>query len=195
MTRVYRDRHDAGVQLAHALHRYADADAVVLAHSRSSVPVAYEVATRLGLPLALLGDLDQERRGGDVDPALVRREPSSASLLALEVAGKIVVLVEDGDGARAMPATIEDLRAQGAATVVAAVAVIAPQISALLHAAADYLHCGLSPQHIYSLQAWFADSEAPSEDDIRQLLVAAAHNLLLIRRRRAMFFLSQAVDT
>lgn len=49
---LYKDRSDAGRQLAGELTDYADhRDAVVLALPRGGVPVAYEVATALGLSL------------------------------------------------------------------------------------------------------------------------------------------------
>jgi predicted phosphoribosyltransferase len=53
MTR-FRDRFDAGRRLANELQSFAhDPDALVLALPRGGVPVAYEVATRLGLPLEI----------------------------------------------------------------------------------------------------------------------------------------------
>jgi len=49
---IYRDRTDAGRQLASHLWEYADRDDVlVLALPRGGVPVAYEVAKALGAPL------------------------------------------------------------------------------------------------------------------------------------------------
>jgi predicted phosphoribosyltransferase len=48
----YKDRRHAGRVLAEALRKYAGRpDVVVLALPRGGVPVAYEVATRLGAPL------------------------------------------------------------------------------------------------------------------------------------------------
>jgi putative phosphoribosyl transferase len=49
---VFRDRKDAGQQLAARLEHYAGAqDAIVLALPRGGVPVAYEVARALHLPM------------------------------------------------------------------------------------------------------------------------------------------------
>ncbi len=174
--RVFSDRHDAGVQLARALHRYTEAsDALVIAHTLGSVPVAYEVATRLALPLELYAD-----DVGDVDPELAYDDTRHA----IDVADRLVLLIDDGDAARELPAAIERLRERGARTIVAAVAVASPQVHLALAAAADELICMLAPQHIYSVQAWYADFTAPSDEDIRQLRVAAARNLLGLRHRR-----------
>jgi predicted phosphoribosyltransferase len=160
MMRVLADRHDAGAQLAGALHRYMEApDGIVLAHTHVSVPVAYEVATRLALPLALVDDDD------------------------LDVADKLVLLIDDGDTGRYMPAAIEQLRASGARSIIAGIAVASPQVFAMLHAAADDVACLLTPQHLYSIEAWYADLGEPSEDEVRQLLVAAAQSLLVSRPR------------
>lgn len=55
MTRGFRDRAEAGRQLARAVQPYVtDPRAVVLALPRGGVPVAYEVAMVLGLPLDVL---------------------------------------------------------------------------------------------------------------------------------------------
>lgn len=55
MDQVFRDRRDAGRQLAEALTRYRDkADVLVLALPRGGVPVAYEVARALKAELDVL---------------------------------------------------------------------------------------------------------------------------------------------
>jgi putative phosphoribosyl transferase len=55
MTYRFLDRTDAGRALAALLTRYqADANAIVLALPRGGVPVGYEVAAALGLPLDVL---------------------------------------------------------------------------------------------------------------------------------------------
>src|SRR5438128_423687 len=49
---VYQDRHDAGKRLAELLRAYAHRpDVLVLALPRGGVPVAYEVARALDVPL------------------------------------------------------------------------------------------------------------------------------------------------
>ena len=48
---LFRDRHAAGRRLAEKLRAYAGTSATVLALPRGGVPVAAEVAQRLGLPL------------------------------------------------------------------------------------------------------------------------------------------------
>jgi putative phosphoribosyl transferase len=185
--RVFRDRHDAGAQLARVLHRYNNAgDGVVLAHTRASVPVAYEVATRLGLPLDVIAaepPFELELCDGTGRHEIVRD---------LDLAGRTALLIDDGDSARTMVSAIERVRAFGAHAVVAAVAVASPQVSLLLHAAADDAVCLLSPQYIYATEAWYADHSEPSSEDIRELLVAAARNLLHVRRGN---FLGERVDT
>ena len=48
---MFRDRSDAGKQLAAELDRYAGQNAIVVALPRGGVPVAFEVAKKLKLPL------------------------------------------------------------------------------------------------------------------------------------------------
>lgn len=51
---MFRDRFDAGRQLAERLGHHRGRDVVILALPRGGVPVAYEVARALGAPLDLL---------------------------------------------------------------------------------------------------------------------------------------------
>ncbi len=52
--RTFLDRRDAGRQLAGRLSALADADSVVLALPRGGVPVAHEIASRLGASMDVL---------------------------------------------------------------------------------------------------------------------------------------------
>jgi predicted phosphoribosyltransferase len=55
MVNMFKDRYDAGRQVAQHLTRYRDRkDALVLALPRGGVPVGYEVATSLNIPLDIL---------------------------------------------------------------------------------------------------------------------------------------------
>jgi putative phosphoribosyl transferase len=52
---IFRDRLDAGAQLAQELQGFAERpDVIVLALPRGGVPVGYEIATRLAVPLDVL---------------------------------------------------------------------------------------------------------------------------------------------
>lgn len=51
VTRVFRDRTDAGVRLAHELKCFRDGDPVVVALPRGGVPIAFEIARALDAPL------------------------------------------------------------------------------------------------------------------------------------------------
>lgn len=182
MMRVFKDRRDAGMQLAHALHHYFDAaGTVVIAHTRPSVEVAYEVATRLGLPLDLL-DRDPAcfAQGSQVD--IAESAADIESLDELDVRERTVLLVDDGDAAREMAFAIERLRAFGAASIIAAVGVASPAVFARLQQSADQTTCVLTPQHLFSIEAWYADLTEPTDEDIRQMLVTAAQNVMVLQR-------------
>jgi len=180
MLRVFRDRHDAGAQLARALQCYADAaDVIVLAHVRPSIPVAYEVATRLALPLDVIAC-------EDTDDGDALRD------LRLDLAQRSVILVDDGDRARELPQAIERLREHGVASVIAAVAVAPPHVFARLQTTADDVRCVLTPQYIYAVEAWYADLTEPTAEETRELLVAAARSQLSVTKRD---FLSEHIDS
>lgn len=51
---MFRDRIDAGMQLANRLVHYKNQDGVVLAIPRGGVPVGYRIAKKLGFPLEIL---------------------------------------------------------------------------------------------------------------------------------------------
>lgn len=51
---IFKDRVDAGRQLAAMLHSYRNADAVVIAIPRGGVVVGYEIAKELGIPLEII---------------------------------------------------------------------------------------------------------------------------------------------
>ena len=80
MKALYRDRADAGRQLAEHLAGYTDqSDVLVLGLSRGGVPVAFEVAKRIHAPLDVLivrklGVPGQEELAMGAIAALTRRK-------------------------------------------------------------------------------------------------------------------------
>lgn len=95
---TFRDRADAGQQLAAALLRYEGKNAIVLALPRGGLPIAIPVSAKLGLPLGLL---------------LVRKigvpfEPEVAMGAVVEDTEPIVVRNEDVVAAAGIVPTVFD---------------------------------------------------------------------------------------
>lgn len=90
---------------------------------------------------------------------------------ALAVAGRTVVLVDDGVATGAtMLAAISALRGLGATRLVVAVPVAAPAALARLHQAADEVVCLLAPSDLASVGQWYDDFSQTSDDEVRSLL-------------------------
>lgn len=51
---IFRDRNDAGRQLAQRLQDFRVTDSIVLAIPRGGVPIGYQIASQLGLPLEVI---------------------------------------------------------------------------------------------------------------------------------------------
>ncbi|MCE3278232.1 MAG: phosphoribosyltransferase [Bacteroidetes bacterium] len=51
---LFKNRNDAAVKLAKMLHRFTNVDGVVLGVPRGGVPIAYEIARELNLPLEVI---------------------------------------------------------------------------------------------------------------------------------------------
>ena len=205
---LFHDRHDAGRRLAEKLEAYAGTAAMVLALPRGGVPVAAEVADRLGLPLDVfvvrkLGvpgypelAMGALASGGvrvlnadvvqalgitpDLIETVARREAAELARREhvyrgdqppLDVDGRTVILVDDGLATGAtMRAGIAALRARGAARVVVAVPVGAPETCAALAADADEVICATAPQPFFAVGHWYEDFEQTSDDEVRALL-------------------------
>jgi predicted phosphoribosyltransferase len=205
---VFRDRADAGRQLAQRFDRFSGRnDVVVLALPRGGVPVAYEIANRIGAPLDVLivrklGVPGQEElamgaiaSGGirvlddravrllglsdeqldDVIAAeqaeLERREKLYRTRSAGSVAGKIVILVDDGLATGAtMAAAIDAVRTRAPARVIVAVPVAPPEICQSLGRRADAMVCLVTPEHLYAVGVWYEDFTQTTDDEVRGLL-------------------------
>jgi putative phosphoribosyl transferase len=206
---IFKDRRDAGRQLAEQLERFRSERPVVVGIPRGGVPVAAEVARALGAPL----DVAVVRKiGAPQNPefaigalaeggvhvlnakAVRATRLSEAALHALiegvereldervgryrgsrepiEIAGRTVVLVDDGlaTGRSALAAVIS-LRKRGAACVILAVPVAAPTSVQGLRAEADEVVCVEIPADLWAVGVWYEDFSPTSDAEVAALLI------------------------
>jgi predicted phosphoribosyltransferase len=204
----FNDRVDAGRRLAAALAEYrGDPQAIVLALVRGGVPVGYEVAQALGLPLDVMvvrkiGMPGQEEfaigamaSGGvrvlNPDAPMYLTSPAEVAEIeareARELArrervyrgdrprpdlrARTVILVDDGLATgSSMRAAIQAARQQGAAHIVVATPVGAPQTCAALRREADQVICVLAPELFYSVGQWYRRFDQTSDEEVVALL-------------------------
>ena len=133
--------------------------------------LSYETARSLGLSDAdvqmLIADTERELsertrryRGG--------REP-------LDVTGRTVILVDDGLATgRSAQAAIQALRNRGAARVILAVPVAAPESVEALRGAADEIVCVEMPEDLWAVGYWYEDFRPTSDEEVASLLADAA---------------------
>ncbi len=207
-----KDRAMAGRALAQLLHSYRDQeDVLVLGLARGGVPVAYEIATDLNLPLDLmlvrkLGAPGQEQVAmGAIASGGIRvlndhvlrsltipkeavETVASAEQRELErqeqvyrgdqsrpeIAGKCVILVDDGVATGAsVRAGIAALREQNAARIVVAVPVSPPNTLEVLRGAADEAVCLATPEPFVAISRWYTDFHQVTDAEVTRLLGAA----------------------
>src|SRR5688500_11881004 len=123
----FPDRREAGRQLALRLAEYANRpDVTILAVLRGGVPVAFEVARVLDAPLDLLVINDGS---------------------APELSGQTIIVIGDGIAtAGSMRVAVATLRARGAASVIVAAPVVAPNAFAELATVADACVAVVTPE-------------------------------------------------
>lgn len=91
---------------------------------------------------------------------------------ALDVAGRTVVLVDDGVATGAtMLVAVSALWGLGAKRLVVAVPVGAPDSLAQLREAADEVVCLLAPSALTSVGEWYDDFSQTSDEEVRSLLL------------------------
>lgn len=206
---IFRDRRHAGQVLASALERYAGDDVVVLALPRGGVPIAFEVAARLGSPLDVfvvrkLGVPGHEElamgaiasggvqvlsdelvarlqiTGEQIEEVVARERTELArrerafrgDRPPLEVAGRTVILIDDGLATGAtMRAAVEGLRKLGPERVIVAVPVGAPETCAELRDEVDELVCLMTPSPFWGVGNWYDDFTQTTDDEVHGLLV------------------------
>lgn len=93
---------------------------------------------------------------------------------ALDLAGRVVVLIDDGLATGAsMQAAIQALRQRAPARIIAAVPVAAPQTCAVMSRHADLMVCAVTPSDFLGVGAWYFDFSQTTDDEVRDLLAAA----------------------
>ena len=215
MERAFSNRAEAGRFLAEKLGNYAERDdVIVLGLPRGGVPVAYEVAQRLRVPLDVfivrkLGVPGFEElaagaiaSGGvrvlneDVVRALPHADEIIESVTARETAelerreqsyrngrpppelrDRNVILVDDGLATGAtMRAAVAALRRRGAAKIIVAVPVGAPETCRELEELVDETVCAIAPEFFQAVGQYYQDFSQTSDEEVRELLAGAEQN-------------------
>ena len=88
-----------------------------------------------------------------------------------DLTGKTVILVDDGLATGStMRAAVAALRRDGAARIVVAVPVAAPETCALLEREVDDIVCAVTPQPFYAVGLWYSDFSQTSDREVHELL-------------------------
>jgi len=103
---------------------------------------------------------------------LRRREAAyRQSRPAVDIGGKIVIVVDDGLATGAtMRAAAMALRAQHPVAIVAAVPVAAPRTCASLQRVVDRVVCVYTPEPFHAVGLYYHNFEQTSDDEVRRLL-------------------------
>lgn len=126
-----------------------------------------EVVGPLGLSSAAIDEV-AAREQRELD----RRERAyRGDLPPLDVAGKVVILVDDGLATGStVRAAIEALRRQQPQRIVVAVPVGAPATCRAIGRLADEAICALTPKSFYAVGQWYDDFSEVTDDDVRTIL-------------------------
>jgi predicted phosphoribosyltransferase len=109
---------------------------------------------------------------------LRRRERAYRDSPPTELAGKIVIVVDDGLATGAtMRAAATSLRARRPAAIVAGVPVAAPRTCASLSSVVDRVVCVAMPEPFHAVGLYYKNFDQTSDDDVRALLAAATAEL------------------
>ncbi len=205
----FPDRREAGRLLGEALTKLELDNPVVLALPRGGVPVGYEVAKKLGVPLDVLlvrkiGAPGHEEYGigALVDGAspqvvidekaarmvgadkayidqtvarelaeLERRRAAYCTHPPMQLAGRVVVVVDDGIATGGtVRAALKGLGQAGAQRVVLAVPVAPADILRELKSLCDDVVCLAAPAPFYAVGAHYRDFGQTTDDEVIRLL-------------------------
>ncbi|MGQ0562669.1 MAG: phosphoribosyltransferase [Gemmatimonadota bacterium] len=119
-----------------------------------------------------VSDRDLERVTRQEQQELERREKQyrgEQPFPGLE--GKTVVIVDDGLATGStMRAAVEALRKRGAARIVVAVPVAAPETCEALATVADEIVCAETPEPFYAVGLWYEDFSQTSDEEVHDIL-------------------------
>lgn len=89
----------------------------------------------------------------------------------LPVAGKVVILVDDGLATGStMKAAVQAVRAHGPARIIVAVPVGSPATCREFESVADEIVCARTPERFNAVGQWYRDFSQTSDDEVRGLL-------------------------
>jgi putative phosphoribosyl transferase len=178
-----------GVPVAFEVARALDAPLDVIVVRKLGVPFQPELAMgavgegdvlvlneavlhRAHVSAAELGEIERRARA-ELDRRVSQFRRDRARL---ELAGRTVVLVDDGiaTGATAQ-AACQVARAQGAARIVLAVPVCAPDTAAWLRKDVDELVCLATPKCFFGVGQFYENFQQVQDDEVVDLLHRAAH--------------------
>lgn len=94
---------------------------------------------------------------------------------AAELAGRVVVLVDDGLATGStMKAAVEAVRAHAPARIVVAVPVGSPETCREFAEVADEIVCARAPEHFSAVGEWYRDFSQTTDGEVRELLREAS---------------------
>jgi predicted phosphoribosyltransferase len=188
----YRGRHDVvvlglprgGVPVAHEVARALEAPLDVFIVRKLGVPAHRELAmgaiasggvrvlNRDVVDAYGLSDASIDEVVRDEAAELERRERTyREGRAALELSGRIVLLVDDGLATGAsMKAAVEAVRLRGPARIVVAVPVGSPETCREFAGIADEIVCVRTPEYFSAVGQWYRDFSQTSDEEVRQLL-------------------------
>lgn len=212
----FLDRREAGRLLAARLSEYAGrSDTIVLALPRGGMPVAYEIARALELPLdvflvrevfepgrddvqvgtiasggfeildtATIAARGVDRRIADRELGRARQDLAFQERVyrgarpPIDLGGRTVIVVHDGIAtAGCMIAVVQALRSRGAARVIVAAPVAAPNALEAIGRVADVCVTIVTPDPFYRIGVWYDDFAPVSDASVLILLDSAARKL------------------
>jgi putative phosphoribosyl transferase len=143
--------------------------------SGSGVVLNEDIVAHLGVPRSAV-DAAVERELAEVR----RRELAyRGNRPPLDLRGAVALLVDDGVATGAtVRAAVLAARAAGAAEVVVAVPVGAPDSLARIAQVADAVVCPLRPQQLSSVGEWYVDFSQTSDDEVRRAMAGASDSIL-----------------